>query len=96
MKLTFLERSRSGWKPRGRPAAPVPPEILDVLEKTLDTGKVGVVDTRGDSPEDVAHLKQTLRRGARLLGRRVRLQEEQGVVRFELGPPLPSRRRTPT
>lgn len=88
MELSFAPKDESGWRGRGAPRRDVPPKVLDMLRRTDETGQVGVIDTREDTDAEVEEMKSYLRRGARRLGRTLRLQhdEENHTIMFELAP----------
>lgn len=88
MELSFAPKTESGWRGRGAPRREVPQKVLDMLQRTDATGQVGVINTADDTAEEVAEMVSYLRRGARRLGRTLRLQhdEEDNVIRFELAP----------
>lgn len=84
MELTFVPKERSGWRGRGAPPLPVPDRIIDILTRTDGTGEVGVLDISGETEPDIHDLILTMRRGARQLGRRVRIQRTDGRLLFQM------------
>lgn len=88
MELTFVPKAESGWRGRGAPPVQVPDEVLDLLRRTDGTGEVGVVDTTGDSTDEVKELLRMLRLGAKRLQRRINIQRDPGqrAIRFQLSP----------
>jgi hypothetical protein len=86
MELTFKPKDESGWRAPGHPSGPLPQMIIDALQHTADTQEVGVIDTKGQPEADIKELASALRRGARRLGRHVRIQTDQArhELRFQL------------
>lgn len=88
MELAFVPKDESGWRSRGAPRRQVPPQIIDMLKHTGRTGEVGVIHTDGDTEEEVKEVLAALRAGGRQLGRRVRIQQDEQLIRFQLGSKL--------
>lgn len=88
MELSFLPKAESGWRGRGAPPREVPDTILQMLRHTEKTGEVGVIDTTGDTEEEIKDAISALRSGARQMGRRALTQRDKAknVIRFQLAP----------
>lgn len=90
MELTFLSPEKSGWRGPGAPRKPVPPHVVEMLEFARDSGQVGIINIVGDTDSDVTEAINTLRAGARHMGRRISIQRDRQkhVVRFRIGEEL--------
>jgi hypothetical protein len=88
--VVFVTPAESGWRGPGAPRKQVPEPIVKMLEHARDTGKVGVIDIEGDSTEDVTEAINTLRAGARHMGRRINIQRDRQTcqIRFRIGEPI--------
>lgn len=87
MELTFLSPAESGWRGPGAPRKQVPEHIVKMLAYARDTGQVGVIDIRGDSPSDVSEVVNALRAGARHIRHRINIQRDRtrAEIRFRIG-----------
>lgn len=72
------------WRGRGRPRREVPPIVKHEADRTYRTGQVGVITVRPDEEEELKELLGYLRSYANSLGRRMVIQREEDVVRFEM------------
>lgn len=88
--VTFVSPAESGWRKSGAPRRQIPEPIVRMLEHARDSGQVGVIDIKGDSPEDVREAVNTLRCGARHMGRRINIQSDRQTheIRFRIGEPI--------
>lgn len=87
MELTFVKAEESGWRGRGAPRRTVPQDVLDLLTRTLNSGEVGILDTRGSADSEIREALADLRAGARQLHRNIRIQHDadNSRIRFQLG-----------
>lgn len=83
MDVAFENKAVS-WRGRGHPRREIPQPVKDMADGTLNTGRVGVVRYGEEDIEDVRELKRLLRSYAKGLGLRMRIQDGEGVLRFEL------------
>ena len=89
MDVEFLDRA-AAWRPRGRPATPVDPDIVRTLRRTYTTRTAAVVQVAADTPiEDVRRTLTQLQRAAGSIGKHLRVQPRRardiiaaGVLRF--------------
>ena len=72
------------WRGRGRPPRFVPPEVAQMADATYRTGKVGILTISSDEEAELEELTGYLNSYARAKGRRMRIQRDRDVVRFEL------------
>lgn len=80
MDVQFAPRGQ-GWKHRGRPPREVPPAITEILEKTYETRTQAIIPLNADF-EDVDNVISMLRRGAKNMGKHLRLQRTSAALRF--------------
>jgi hypothetical protein len=90
MKLMFVPPAESGWRGPGAPRKQVPDHIVEMLEFARNSGQIGILDIRGDSPDDITEAVNALRTGARHLGRRINIQRDRQKhqIRFRIGEAL--------
>lgn len=72
------------WRGRGRPPRAVPAQVARMAEDTYRTGEVGVITVEADEEEELKELTGYLNSYATSKGRRMRIQREGDVVRFEM------------
>lgn len=72
------------WRGRGKPRRTIPDEVRTIADATYKTGNVARVEIGPGEADDAAELVTLLRAYARHLGRRVRIQREGSILRFEL------------
>lgn len=72
------------WRGRGRPARVVPPIVKHEADRTYKTGQVGIIHVAADEEEELKELLGYLNSYATSLGRRMRVQRDDDVVRFEM------------
>ena len=74
------------WRGRGKPRVIVSERVLQLLAATYHTGKVGRISLTDDdlSADDIADLMTQLRCGAKNQGRRLRVQDDDDEIRFEM------------
>jgi hypothetical protein len=72
------------WRGRGRPRRQVPVQVQTMADKTYRTGQVGIVTVDDDEEDELRELLGFLNSYATSLGRRIRVQREENVVRFEM------------
>lgn len=87
--VVFVSPAEAGWRGPGAPRRNVPEPIREMLEHARDSGKVGIIDVKGDSPEDINEAINVLRAGARHMGRRINIQRDRQTheIRFRIGEP---------
>lgn len=71
------------WKRRGRPGRVIPPEVMELADRTYNTGKVGQVRIEAHEQEEAKELIFMLRAYAKTKGRHVRIQEVDDFLLFE-------------
>lgn len=72
------------WKGRGRPRRVIPPEVRAFADSTYKTGLVKVVRIDAGEESELVELVGLLTSYATSLGRRMRVQRDDDVVRFEM------------
>ncbi len=78
------ENKAVNWRGRGHPRRDIPDTVKAMADSTLNTDKVAVVRYDETDLDDIKELKRLLRSYAKSLGVRVRIQDDEGVLRFEL------------
>lgn len=96
MEVVITNRA-GNWRDKGRPPTEIPQEIVDLLEQTYHSGKVGTINTRAkDYDEDEADelLRLMMIASRRMPGKTMRIQrdESRGLVMFELVDRKPRRK----
>lgn len=79
-----LAPKREVWRGRGAPRKQVPDQVKQLADSTYRTGKVGNVVVGSDEEEEAKELAGLLTSYANSLGRRMRIQREDDVMRFEM------------
>lgn len=83
MEVAYAQKDRA-WRGRGHPRRTIPQEVAAMADRTYGTGHVGVVTIGADDEEDATELVRLLRSYAKSLGRIMRIQRDDDVIRFEL------------
>lgn len=80
-----LQPRKEVWRGRGAPRKEIPEEIRAAANATYRTGQVGVVHYGADEEPEVKELIGLLTSyGNSFPNRRMRVQHEDGEIRFEL------------
>jgi hypothetical protein len=72
------------WRGRGRPRREIPREVRHFADSTYKTGNVQVVTIEAGEEEELKELIGYCNSYANSLGRRMRVQRDGDVVRFEM------------
>ncbi len=81
MEVRFVPRGE-GWRKPGRPPRKVPPELLEMLRRTMADGSQGVIPITGAPPEEIAEVVAVLKRGALDLAVKLRYQTNDESILF--------------
>lgn len=85
MQLTLKPKAESTWRGRGRPPRAVPPHIAAEIERAYRRQEIGEVWMEDeDTEEEVRELISILNAYARSKGKRMVIQQDDGVLRFEM------------
>lgn len=79
-----MQPRQAVWRGRGAPRKQVPDEIKDLAESTYKTGKVGHVVVAEDEEDDAKELVGLLTSYANGKNKRMRIQREENVLKFEM------------
>lgn len=87
-----LAPKREVWRGRGAPRKQVPDQVKQLADATYRSGKVGNVVVGSDEEEEAKELAGLLTSYANSLGRRMRIQREDDVMRFEMVDRVPRKK----
>lgn len=81
MEVEYVPRGE-GWRHRGRPPQPVPEHLMTMLQRTYDQDDQAVIPVGGSTVDEVTEVVRLLRKGAVILGLRLRIQTDEQAIRF--------------
>lgn len=86
MGVVLTPKAAAGWRGRGAPRREVSDRVMQLLAATYRTGNVGTINLFDDDLDEnqIRELLLQLKAGARHQGRRLRVQYDESVIRFEM------------
>lgn len=81
MEVEFTPRGTK-WRKRGRQPAPVPDELVEALQRTYEHGRQGNISHGGATPREIQEVVSLLERGAKDMGKHLRVQTDRIAIRF--------------
>lgn len=83
MNVAFAPKN-AVWRGPGHPRRQIPPQVMEMADRTYRTGQVGMVEIESDEEEEATELVRLLKSYAKARGCRMRIQRDDSVLRFEM------------
>lgn len=83
MEVTTVPRAE-GWRGRGRPRREIPPQVAELARQTYKTGNIGQAVIADGEEDQARELASLLTAYAEYQGRRMRIQYDGNVMRWEM------------
>lgn len=90
-----LESRAKVWRGRGAPRKTIPAQIAQLADATYGTGQVGIANVADGEEDQAKELVSLLTSYANRQGKRMRVQREGNVIRFEMVDKRPYNKKDP-